>query len=350
MLYWIIFLTVALILSAISLNTRLSENQSIYFQYALIILLIYFSGFRDGLGQDYDGYYEYFNLGYNLSFSLRKPIMTLFSNIIYSTIFSSQFFFLIMAIVTNILFIKSFYRYKNTFLIIFIYLTGTIFYFNTFNLVNQMCAASIFVYSIRYIEDRQILKYFLLILLGASIHTSAIFLMPIYFIVNRNYSKTLLLFILALSIYIGQIEQIDLAPLLSKHITLYYWYFNNEPLAVTSGYLTLFLNICLIILLTRKKLISSDIKNNIAFNLFFIGVVFYNLIPSYFYIFRFAIYFIVFATIVLPLLRMVISKQISRIILITTFSIIFGLFIYNNLNNKIIVPDKILPITSIFDK
>lgn len=351
MIIWSIFLTFALILTALSLDKNLSEHSRKFYQLSLILLLIWFSGFRDGLGQDYEGYYENLKNGANLSFTTNEPLFSLFANIVYYTSFSSQFFFLVMAIITNTLLINSFYRYNNTFIIIFIFLTCVIFYFNTFNLVRQMCAASIFVYSVRYIENKQIFKYLVLILAAISIHASAIFLVPVYFIINRNIPKNVILFILILSIYIGQIKQINLLPLLSKYIPLYSYYLDEGKLITTSsGFLTLFFNLCLILLLFCKKIISSDIKNNIAFNLFFIGVILYNLIPSFFYIFRFAIYFIIFAPIILPSLKYVISKQLSLILLITCFGLMFGNYIYKNLDNKKVIPDKILPISSIFDE
>ena len=102
-------------------------------------------------------------------------------------------------------------------------------------------------------------------------------------------------------------------------------------------------------MLIRKEKISSDTKYNIVFNLYFIGVFLYNITPSFYLIFRFSIYFIIFAPIVLANLLIVINKKLSCLILISGFSVLFGSFIYENFNNKLVIPDKILPITSIFD-
>lgn len=348
MLYWINFILIALFFCFISINLRSNINISKFSQTCLILTLVYFSAFRDGLGQDYDGYYDILLKGYFNEFQWKEPGFSLFSNIIYFTSFSPIFFFLMMALLTNYFFIKSFYRYQHTFLIVFIYLTGSIFYFNTFNLVRQMCAASIFMYGIKFVEEKKLLYYMICIFIAASFHISAIFLAPIYYICNRLYSNKLLISILIISYVLGQIIKLNLTSILAKYITLYYWYFDEEAPIVDSGYLTLFFNLVLLLLIINAKR-KGDVKYNLVFNLFFIGVILYNFIPSFFYVFRFAIYFIVFTPIVLPTLDKIFPKRVWEFILIMGFGVMFIITLYSNLNNSKVIPRKILNIESVFD-
>ena len=350
MLYWINFIIIALFFCFISTDKKLNPNIRKFAQICLITVVVYFAAFRDGLGQDYDGYKDLLINGYFNEYTLKEPGFSVFSNIVYFTELSPVFFFLMMALMTNYLFINSFYRYNHTFLIIFIYLTGSIFYFNTFNLVRQMAAASLFMFGIRFVENRKFLYYLLCILLAASFHISAIFLIPIYFIVNRVYSNKLLISVLVFSYIVGQILKVDLTSFLAQYFTLYYWYFEDEVVVVTeSGYLTLFFNLVLILLIFYKKR-SEDVQYKIVFNLFFIGVILYNLMPSFYFIFRFATYFIVFAPIVLPFLEKKFPKRVWTFILILGFGAMFIFTLFSSLDNPKIIPNTVLNLESVFDR
>lgn len=348
MLYWIIFLTISLILAHFSIHHRYEKKIRLIAKYLLLIVVVYFSGFRDGLGQDYNNYYRNLIDGTYLNITYYEPLLGLIANLIYFTNLSPIFFFLFCATITNVCFFKIFYKYENTLIIIFIYLTGTIFYFNTFNLVRQMFAASIFMYSTMYIKERNFFKYLFSILLAASMHISSLFLIPVYFFGNRNFPQYLYIIILFLSILFGQVLIIDLVPILSKLTNLYEHHLTTN-VSASSGMLTLFFNLYLILFIIFKRSILVTRNDIIAFNMFYIGVIFYNLVPSFYYIFRFAVYFIVFAPVVLVVSSRIINKHLSNLILIMVFGVLFFLFLYNGIDNIQIVPDKILPLKSIFD-
>lgn len=54
------------------------------------------------------------------------------------------------------------------------------------SMMRQYLAMTIFIFAIRYIIEKKYIKYFLLIVSAAFIHTSAIILLPVYFIGNIN--------------------------------------------------------------------------------------------------------------------------------------------------------------------
>lgn len=348
MLYWIVFLLFSLFFAHISTDNRFDKKIREIAKLLLVISVIIFSGFRDGLGEDYEGYYINLVNGGYLNITFYEPLLSLIANLIYYTKLSPIFFFIFCAVITNVLFINTFYRYENAFIIIFIYLTGTIFFFNTFNLVRQMFAASIFMYSVRFIEDKKFIKYLICILIAYTMHFSSIYLIPIYFLVNRVYSHTIYFIILIASIILGQIITIDLTSILSRYINAYEVYFESE-VSYSSGLLTLFFNLYLLFFIIYRNKIFIDSKNTIVLNLFFIAVILYNMISLFFYLYRFSIYFIIFAPIVIPLLGKVIGKYKSDIILILVFGIMMFIFLYNGIDNNIIVPNRILPLSSIFD-
>ncbi|HBT85780.1 MAG TPA: hypothetical protein DEB12_07730 [Porphyromonadaceae bacterium] len=348
MLYWIIFLLISLTLAYLSTSSKFEKRVREIAKCLLIIFVVYFSGFREGLGQDYEGYYQNLINGSYLDISNHEPLLSLIANLIYYTNLSPHFFFLFCSLVTNLLFFKSFYRYQNTFIIIFIYLTGTIFFFNTFNLVRQMFAASIFMFSTKYIENKNFFKYLFCIVIASTMHISSLFLLPVYFIARKNFPNFVYIITLGLSIIFGQILVVDLSVLLSKFMNLYEVYLNTD-ISTSSGLLTLFFNLYLVLFLLFKNRLLLKTKYIIVFNMYFVGVILYNLIPSFFYIFRFAIYFIVFAPIALTFSSKIIGRYLSNFILILVFSIMFFMFLYNAADNNRVVPNKILPLNIMVD-
>jgi hypothetical protein len=78
------------------------------------------------------------------------------------------------------------------------------FYTNTFNIVRQSIAVSIFFFSIPYLLDNRKIKYFSLAFLSASMHFSALSLFIIYPFVHKNISfrKIVLFFAVVLFLYI----------------------------------------------------------------------------------------------------------------------------------------------------
>src|SRR5690606_11238153 len=73
------------------------------------------------------------------------------------------------------------------------------------NGMRQTIAGCIFIYSIKYIQERKLLPYIICILLATTIHKSAIILVVIYFIPQLNYFKYRYVNVLILfaAIYVG---------------------------------------------------------------------------------------------------------------------------------------------------
>lgn len=55
-------------------------------------------------------------------------------------------------------------------------------YFQTLNVLRQMLAMSIFLYSVKYLKARDWKKYFLLNLIGSSFHAASFMYLPVYFL------------------------------------------------------------------------------------------------------------------------------------------------------------------------
>lgn len=82
-------------------------------------------------------------------------------------------------------------------------------YYISYNAIRQFIAADLFIWAIYYIENKNIKKYTVLMLLAILIHKSAIFLYPLYWLLDislyekLNMKKTILLIILFILVYIN---------------------------------------------------------------------------------------------------------------------------------------------------
>ena len=76
-----------------------------------------------------------------------------------------------------------------------------------FNVLRHAKAILIFLYALRYIEDRKFWKYFTCIVIAVFFHTSAILYLPFYFILNRRWPKLVIwgIFAVGLVVYFLQI-------------------------------------------------------------------------------------------------------------------------------------------------
>jgi hypothetical protein len=78
-------------------------------------------------------------------------------------------------------------------------------YLNWMNGIRQTLAACIFIFSIQFIKNRQLLKYIIAILVASSIHKSATLLIVFYFIPYKDYFKnrTITIILLLISVVLG---------------------------------------------------------------------------------------------------------------------------------------------------
>jgi len=81
-----------------------------------------------------------------------------------------------------------------------------IFFLSWNNGIRQAIATCIFLYSYKFIRDRQFIKFLISILLATLIHKSALPFIIFYFILNRDlpYNRPTYIIILLISIYLGQ--------------------------------------------------------------------------------------------------------------------------------------------------
>lgn len=142
------------------------------------------------------------------------------------------------------------------------------YYFCSLNGIRQMMAASILLYAIKYVVNRDKNKFGICVILASTIHLSALIFIPVYFVpcfklknIHRALITTMT-FILA-----GPLSS-ALTKLLM--LTKYEWYFSAEGYrAQREGFVMILMNICILV---YACVLNRDKKNTIWIDLQMIAV------------------------------------------------------------------------------
>lgn len=98
-------------------------------------------------------------------------------------------------------------------------------YFTALNQIRQMCAMSLFVYSLKYIYKRDWKRYFFLNLLGWTIHNSSVMYLPLYFLYDIRFTAKKAIIFMAGMLAAFPFLKILFTGLIS--VTSYDWYLDS---------------------------------------------------------------------------------------------------------------------------
>jgi hypothetical protein len=177
-------------------------------------IFIIFLGCRGGVYSDWKIYYDYYLNVPTLfdGFSLIEHFMFkaysswekgfLVYSILCKTISNNYYVFQYISFIIDFFLFLSILRYfdvrYNAFAcIIFFVFSGVLL---EFNLLRNSKAIFLFIYSIRYIEKKKILKYVIINLIGFSFHVSSIIYLPLYFFIGKQVNRKIVIFAFVLSI------------------------------------------------------------------------------------------------------------------------------------------------------
>lgn len=99
-------------------------------------------------------------------------------------------------------------------------------YFTSLNQIRQMLAMALFIYSLKYIYQRNWKGYFLLNILGSSIHTSSLMYLPFYFLYGKKATVKSCAGVLGLGLVTFPVVRVLLPKLVA--LSRYGWYLNSQ--------------------------------------------------------------------------------------------------------------------------
>lgn len=247
-------------------------------KYIFIIwmLLTVISGLRFNVGTDYRAYAQMFIelvngtandiwLNKEIGYLWLVDIVNFFGG-------NYQLVFFLMSVSITTFFYKGlvyFFKGNQTYLLLSTLLFIPIFYFLSMNIIRQALVAAIFLYSIKFIIQKNFFKYLFVILIATMFHKSAIILFPLYWLLNMRYSNNILLFyfLFGISLVIANPIEIMIDMLYSSKI-FYISYLRSDDYNIQSSlfsisitYLSTLLTLSLLLLLNRENK-----KENILFN------------------------------------------------------------------------------------
>ncbi len=322
---YLALLIILILLASIQLkepNNEFSIDiiEKLKIQHLLSILIIaLFIGFRYKVGVDWEGYRnDFFALKKNVNPSFFSQSYELGYYIISLVIakigLSYQWLFFLVALISWIFIYKSIPTFLLPLLIFFIFVDE--FFFWSMNGMRQYAAMSIWLFSIRYLSNKQFIKYIICILFASLFHTSALLFIPLYFIPYQKLFQRQIWFILfIISFIIGSsglfLKMVENSLISLSHVIpflksyLHYIennrFFVDESVKVGFGfYFRIIVNA--LIIFFSYRVVKTYPKTSIYFVLLFFGIILFNLTYNISLLGRFNNYFLFIRTIVLAIL------------------------------------------------
>lgn len=311
-----------------------------------LLLLILFIGLRNEVGADYNAYEVIFEESRSIDYGdwYIEPGWHFLNRVILG--FTSEFKVLTLIhasaiVVLLYLSLKDFRYYTFAFILFILVSAG---YISIVNQMRQGVAMAIFFYSWRFIRSREILKYSICILLGASIHVSIVFVAPMYWIVHKTYDAKLLFVIqfITLFCFFTHISDVLFVKLIS--LTSYGHYidshFMESGLESGMGFLARRI-ISFVVLLCYGRLVKCYPKYTVWVNMYFLMVVTSDLFANIVILARMTKYFCWSTFVVIPLFLSAMfkageSRLLARAFMLAFYFTLFTYTVYTDIGNNLL--------------
>lgn len=190
---------------------------------------------------------------YEFGFLLLNKVILFFTN-------EYQWLFVITSLIFCYFIYKTIYEQSKDICLSIILLVITTHFFMSLNVVRQCMSAAIFLYAVKYIKEKNLLKYSLFIVVAVLIHNSAFIYFFIYFIVNRKVSIRI-----HFSIIISCILALPMVQLFIKYFimhTKYYYYIGGKYDNNAFSFRTLIINSVILVLcyIVKSKSKNKEIE------------------------------------------------------------------------------------------
>ena len=158
---------------------------------SVFLLLFAVSACRLNVGNDYAKYVEFMHL---INCDAYVPTEFGFNSVVKVLYGISGFenyllVFAVFAFFTILLFLAAIYRQADSFGFSFFLFMALGYYFQTFNTVRYYLALAIALYAIPYVLKKEWGKFFILVLLGATMHKSLLVVIPLYILAALPWKK-----------------------------------------------------------------------------------------------------------------------------------------------------------------
>lgn len=310
-------------------NKGKNRTNKIWLCFIAFIQLSLLSMFRINIGIDYKSYKNIFNeisiLPFNqineheieIGYGLLNKIVSIYTD-------NFGVLIAICSIITVGIMIFVIYKNSTSYaLSIYLYVALS-FYYMAYNLTRQGIAISITIVGIKYIKEKKLIKYLLVILLASTFHYSALIMIPIYFI-SRIKLTNIKVVIFSIITFILHTFLYDIINIGVKIFPQYSPYVGSEFFkGVSINSIVLPFIIFIVLYLFKRFLISENKTNQIYINMSFYSLLLSILQTKVGILDRLPYYFNIFSILSLPILINCFKTKSQRI-LATVILIIFGI-------------------------
>lgn len=228
MIFYVLFFLIIFLITNTK-SVRLTRSYRLAGTTFAFVILFLFSALRFDVGYDFGMYYGLIDTNIRWFTDQINRIELIPKKLLQISKWLG--FYQLFFIITSLLILYFFHKTINKFssdkqMSILIFFCFPIFFFMSLSVIRQYVAVAILFYGFKYIRDRKLIKYLILVLIAFLFHKSALLALPIYFFygnffVNRNFiliififsffSSDLLAFLITLiseryAIYINEIE------------------------------------------------------------------------------------------------------------------------------------------------
>ncbi len=342
MLFYLLLIVLIFIFQK-SLNSQ-KMTLADYIVYLYMVLLC---GLRYRVGSDYLYYIKMYN---DIDRYVRVEFFERFLIKLFNALhFSEYFFIFFMAAITFWILFKAIKKNcKKPAVTLFMFVTFGYFAM-AFNGTRQSLAIVIGLYAIKYIYEKQLIKYILAILFATLCHKTALVMLPLYFLSYINLSKRrmyILFFIMLFSFLLYN----PLMSFITSNFEQYQVYSIRDDLTFWEpGIGTFIISIFHLILIflsikNYDKLKEKSPKNELYIKIFLVSTVFYSLNLVNALLTRMAMYFSVFSIFLLPDLFEIINKKKDKLINFVIYTMLVLYYIVH-----LVSFNDMLPYRTIFE-
>lgn len=267
--YFIIISTsIALYISEIFRKAQYKKISKLLFVLS-IILPITILAIRYNIGTDYvnyaRNYYQitsYSNIFTAFTSTHKEPIWIAFNFTVKYIFDDFRYLIYISSILTWAIIFKGIYKQKDSISIVIASLIALCTLYNaSFNIIRQVLAASLLLYSINYVERKQFSKFLVITLIAVGIHYISLMFLPVYWVINSNkkvavpFKKRLFLIVSILVVFFYQpiLSFMGNFEILSKYSRIYQLSYSG----IGFGTFIIKLPIIIIMLFNLKKMKSK---------------------------------------------------------------------------------------------
>ncbi len=259
---------------------NLDRKSRIFVSCFFLLMLVLLAGLRGPVDGDYENYldiYEKLTKNYGDYSTIVEPGYAFLNLLTFKVNLGFNFLLLLISLISIFPKIIFFHQKSSNFPLSVIIFFSTSFFIFDFTQIRQACAIGIFMYSLKFILEKNFIAYLLAIIIASSFHVSSLILIPGYFIFNRSIHNNILYFIVIICSFISFYQ---------LKIGFFDYILNNSLILDSfSGKLTVYQQseifsfisvkqfIFAILFIYIKKTTNSDSRLlNILVNLYIIGI------------------------------------------------------------------------------